>query len=102
MTTATTAIVIAAPLQNQLGGVDDRLLRQFLANVETHLKPTAGIERFHENVWQIPLDSGMQFLTGLFHWAEAGKIQMRVLFVEEPPEWIGVPPIANNDAKAKT
>jgi hypothetical protein len=91
------ALVIAEPTK-PLPGVDAvRKWKEFLYNIQTNLRPSEAILKIHENVWLIPLDTEMRFLTQLFDWAYGVEIRLRILFLDAEPNWIKYPP----DAEAK-
>ncbi len=92
MKNAKIALVIAEPIKSKAGYADQDTWRSFLASIQKNVKQIEGIDCFHENVWQIPLDNGLPFLVELLRWAGGIGIQIRVLFLEEAPDWIKYPP----------
>ncbi len=94
MNNAKFALVIAGSLSHQYGGPDEGQWRSFLASIQKNVPPDEGTLRIRENVWQIPLDTGMPFLSKLFDWASGMRIPMHILFLDEKPDWIQYPPAA--------
>ena len=85
------AFVIAEHPKNEYGEVDKRKWQEFLASAKPNEKKGKGTLTIHENVWQIPLDTELPFLSHLCEWAIPMKIPLRILFLNEPPEWIQYP-----------
>jgi hypothetical protein len=52
-------------------------------------KGAAGVQTLAENVYQIPLDGGLQFLAECIQGAAEKKVPYRVRFLEEEPQWFG-------------
>jgi hypothetical protein len=63
----------------------------FSNKVKSIGEPPKNTNRLTGNVWQIPLDNGLPFLARLFDAAEASKISVRALILDEPPTWIENP-----------
>jgi hypothetical protein len=87
-----TAIVIAELPNTNTPDADRVKWQDFLARVQRVGKTPKDTIRQTGNVWQIPLDNGLPFLGRLFDSAEASKISMRALILDEPPAWIENPP----------
>jgi hypothetical protein len=66
----------------------------FLTNMPKNAKPTPDTETIDDNVWLIPLSTGMLFLNQLVGLANDRHIRLRILFLDEVPGWIKVPPNA--------
>jgi hypothetical protein len=64
----------------------------FLDNVQRSSQMPEGTQKIHENVWLIPLATGLPFLTKLIDWGEASGVSIRILFLAEAPNWIKYPP----------
>jgi hypothetical protein len=64
----------------------------FMDNVPNKGPLSQGNELIHNNVWLIPLSTGLPFLGKLTGLATVWKIPLRVLFLEEKPDWILYPP----------
>jgi hypothetical protein len=54
--------------------------------------PLEGMQKIHENVWLLPLATGLPFLTKLIEWAGSYEVSIRILFLAEAPNWIKYPP----------
>jgi hypothetical protein len=88
-----TILVIAEPVKIKDGNrelADREKWQNFLSNIQQNVKSIAAIRRIHENVWQIPADTGLPFLTDLFRWKPAGA-SFRILFLDEAPQWLEYP-----------
>jgi hypothetical protein len=57
-------------------------------------------ERITENIWLIPIDSELLVLAALVQALKDFDVPMRVLFLEEAPDWIKYPPDAKSTAEA--
>jgi hypothetical protein len=66
----------------------------FLVNVQNIAKPPEGMQKIHDNIWLIPLANGLPFLAGLIQWGGAYRVQIRILFLDEAPNWLQYPPPA--------
>jgi hypothetical protein len=69
----------------------DKIWKEFLGNYRSHIRPTEDIQMIHENVWLIPLDTGMPFVGRLLDWTNMAGIPLRILFLDEEPDWIQYP-----------
>jgi len=99
VTEAKFAFVIAEK-KGYIAGSEHESTRQwqdFLGNVQRISFPPAGMQKIHENVWLIPLSNGLPFVTKLIDWGASFGVSIRILFLEEAPDWIKYPP----DAEAK-
>jgi hypothetical protein len=65
---------------------------RFLSTIANKRESDQPLERIHGSVWLIPLSTGMPFLAVLFSEARAGSIPLRILFLDEKPDWIKYPP----------
>jgi len=52
-------------------------------------KAAAGVQTLAENVYQIPLDSGLSFLAECIQGAAEKRVNYRVRFFEDDPQWFG-------------
>ena len=97
------ALVIAEPEQYGFGSGPDptRKWQEFLANIQNHIPPSVKVLRIHENVWQIPLNTEMRTLTQLFDWSHNAGIRLRILFLDEEPDWIEYPPVEKPKEEAE-
>jgi hypothetical protein len=68
--------------------------QNFLLNIPQRLQPSEGIERIHDNVWLIDLEIGLRSLSTLIEQSALRNIHIRLLFLEESPDWRVFPPIA--------
>jgi len=95
------AFVIAEPPKTYSGTQQSPLLQwqNFQTSIKTNLPPSEETLKIHDNVWLIPLKSGMPFLTKLFDWAYQMRIPLHILFLNEKPDWIEYPPDEPTDAK---
>jgi len=87
----TALVIVELPTTNDTDA-DKKNWQDFLAHRQRAGAPPENTKRLTGNVWQIPLDNGLPFLSGLFQSAEECKISIRALILDEPPEWIKHPP----------
>ena len=90
-TAIVTAIVIADIPNTQDADANRLKWSEFLERIRRNGEMPTGSERMTGNVWQIPLDNGLPFLSRLFQIAEENKISIRALILDEPPAWIKHP-----------
>ena len=86
------ALVIAEPPENQYRESDTKRWQDFVNNIPRFAPPNKETLTIHENVWRIPLDTGMPFLCKLFGFANGAGIPLHILFLDAEPEWIKYPP----------
>jgi hypothetical protein len=72
----------------------------FVGKVRELESLTEGMQKIHENVWLIPLATGLPFLTKLIEWAGSFGVSIRILFLAEAPIWIKYPPDTKSTAEA--
>jgi hypothetical protein len=96
VTDAKFAFVIAERKEYKVGGGNEHIRQwtDFLGNVKMYSTPPEGTQKIHENVWLIPLSSGLPFLSQLIDWGGSSGVSIRILFLEEAPNWIKYPPDA--------
>jgi len=82
------AIVFAKMPDNTPGTVTANSWTNFLRSLPDTLAKPGDKMRLHENLWQIPLHTGLPILAKLVHQAEANDIPLHVLFLAETPDWI--------------
>jgi hypothetical protein len=92
------ALVIAERPHPEDADHPDKRWQSFLDSIPQNVPPVEGIQRFHENVWQIPLNTGFSFLCELHGWAGSVKVPLHILFLEVAPDWITCPPDAPKTA----
>src|SRR5260221_6106149 len=88
------ALVIAKK-QKPTPGVEigDKWL-DFLASLNRTSPPIEGSMHFHDNVWLLPLENGLSFLCKMIEWAGQFSVSIRILFLDELPDWTKYPPAA--------
>jgi hypothetical protein len=93
------ALVVAERGKHEIGGGNVHLSnwQTFLSNIHNNAYPPKDATKIHENIWLIPLSSGLPFLGDLIRRATNDGVSIRVLFLAEAPNWIKYPP----DAEAK-
>jgi hypothetical protein len=85
------ALVIAEWIKNEQGSPHFGKWQEFQTNLPRFAPRNAETKMIHENVWLIPLDSGMRFLCQLFEFASGMGISLRILFLDSEPEWLQYP-----------
>ena len=83
--------IIPVPNPDLPGSVTKDTLNSFWQNVQTPELKKGGTLQLTENVWQIPLGSKLTSLGTLTHAAGVSGMPIRVLFLEETPNWIKSP-----------
>jgi hypothetical protein len=63
----------------------------FLGILEYNEMPPANTLRIHNNIWVLPIDTGLPFLGSLLKYAAEAEIPLRVVFLEDIPDWIKNP-----------
>jgi hypothetical protein len=63
----------------------------FLGSIRQNARPNKETTLINDNVWLIPLDSGMRFLAQFFDLAVGKDIPLRILFLDEEPNWLQYP-----------
>jgi hypothetical protein len=86
-------LVIAEPAQRKGEDADTKTMKDFLLTLQKQVQPVSTIQKIGESSWQIPADTGLPFLADLLRWKGVG-VSLRILFLEEEPEWIVYPPSA--------
>jgi hypothetical protein len=97
VTDAKFALVVAERGKEKAGISVQANWQDFLSNVKGKCYPPEGNTTIHENVWLIPLATGLPFLAELIDWGKSYSVAIRILFLAEAPTWIKYPP----DAEAK-
>jgi hypothetical protein len=94
VTDAKYALVIAErkEFRSALGTEPTRQWLDFLGNVQRTADSPSGTQKIHENVWLLPLATGLPFLGKLVDWSGSFEVSIRILFLEEVPNWIEYPP----------
>jgi hypothetical protein len=98
VTDAKYAFVVAEREKYHPGIGTEANWQHFLANIRDSTYPPAETLTIHDNIWLIPLATGLKFLSDLTKWGESYSVPIRILFLAEAPTWIKYPP----DAKEKT
>jgi hypothetical protein len=101
MKNAKVALVIAAKPKTMDLYADGMNWQHFLCDLHELQKTHQAFQRFHENVWQIEMETELDLLSDLLHWGKRHKIPIRVLFLEETPAWIENQPKPAKAAAAK-
>jgi hypothetical protein len=63
----------------------------FLGILEFNEMPPPNTLRIHNNIWVIPIGTGFPFLGSLMKYAADAEIPIRLVFLEEIPDWIKNP-----------
>lgn len=94
VTDAKLALVVAEqqPRKDAKGARVEANWQEFLTNVKGRCTPPEKTTKIHENVWLIPLATGLPFLAELIQWGNAYSVPIRILFLAESPDWIEYPP----------
>jgi hypothetical protein len=87
-----TAIVFAEMPDNQHGTVTTASWNKFVSSLEGTQLTSKNALQLHQNLWQINLRTDMIALAKLVLRAEEAGIRLRVLFLEETPDWTEYPP----------
>jgi hypothetical protein len=95
------ALVIAEAKKNEHGESDAGSWSEFLSNVPRRARPSPETQTIHDNVWLIPMNTGIPFLVRLFDLSNGSGILLRILFLDAEPDWIQYPPDTKPDAWAK-
>jgi len=95
-------VVAERPKYNPASGVPDpeEKWQGFLGNAKNIPKPPEGMQKIHDNVWLMPLATGLPFLGQLIQWADSYRVAIRILFVDEAPNWLQYPPPADHTGEA--
>jgi hypothetical protein len=96
------ALVIAEARKNERHESDAASWSEFLAKVPKLARPNQEAQTIHDNVWLIPMDTGIPFLVRLFDLANSSGIHLRILFLDAEPDWIQYPPDIKPDAWTKS
>jgi hypothetical protein len=86
------ALVIAEAADTPGGREARQNWQDFLATLNRYGWPLEHTKRIHDNTWLIPLDREMHFLGRLLDNGRSGKTLLRILFLDEEPDWIEYPP----------
>ncbi len=95
------ALVIAKARKNEHHESDAESRSEFLAKVPRLGRPNQETKTIHDNVWLIPMDTGIPFLVRLFDLSNGSDIHLRILFLDAEPDWIQYPPDIKPDAWTK-
>jgi hypothetical protein len=95
------ALVIAEARKNEQHESDAASWSQFIAQVPKQARPSPETQTIHDNVWLIPMDTGIPFLVRLFDLSNGSGIHLRILFLDAEPDWIQYPPDIKPDAWTK-
>ena len=96
------ALVIAEARKNEEHESDAASWNEFVANVPKQARPNEETQTIHDNVWLIPMDTGIPFLVRLFDLSNGANIHLRILFLDAEPDWIQYPPDIKPDAWTKS
>jgi len=96
------ALVIAEARKNDDQESDAASWSAFVAKVPKLARPSQETQRIHDNVWLIPMDTGIPFLVRLFDLSNGANIHLRILFLDAEPDWIQYPPDIKPDDWAKS
>jgi hypothetical protein len=86
------AFVVAEFPKNEYGEPDKATWDKFLGNIGRNKRQAEVAPTIHDNIWLIPLNTGMPFLNHLMQCAEPYPIPLRILFLNDEPDWIKYPP----------
>jgi hypothetical protein len=85
------ALVLVSMPDNTPGTVTQNTWLTFLESLKGTELERGNKMQIHQNMWLIPLHSGLLLLTTLIRQAQVNGILTRVLFLDETPNWITVP-----------
>ena len=85
-------------IESPKASASDRNWATTAANLQSKAQQAKDIQEIAENVWQIPLHSGLLILSQMIELAHKGDLKVRVLFFEEPPNWSVYPPAEKPNA----
>jgi len=88
------AIVIANAPKYATVGVERQTWNSFLESLPQIETPIPGVERPTENLWQIDLQNGLLGLSKIIAESANHQIPIRLLFLDDAPDWILFPPPA--------
>jgi hypothetical protein len=91
MNSAKVALVIASKNSTDQPFSPDRAYHSLVNNIRTTNPPLEGIESIAENVWQIDLSNGLKALSCILEGAIEWKVPVRVLFLDDVPNWSNHP-----------
>ena len=95
------AILICEPAKHDNGYANTDKWKQFLGNTLQGLLRNGNIERIHENVWLMQLETELLPLLEILQWCKEASMPVRVLFLEESPVWLKFPPDAKPNDETK-
>ena len=101
VTDAKFAFVVAERQKNIPGVGVQANWQEFLKTVADTAHPPVGTQTIHENIWLIPLATGLPFVSELIRCSGDWSVSIRILFLAQPPVWIKYPPDAKSDDGAK-
>ena len=96
------ALVIAEARRNERRETDAASWNEFVAKVPQQARPNQETQTIHDNVWLIPMDTGIPFLVRLFDLSNGSDIHLRILFLDAEPDWIQYPPDIKPDTWSKS
>jgi hypothetical protein len=85
------ALVIAEPPKIGWAHEPERKWKEFLHNLRQRGPQPKETQTIHENVWLIPLQTELPYLMNLFDHAKDYSIRLRILFLDDAPDWIMYP-----------
>jgi hypothetical protein len=85
------ALVIAdKPTRDAQGALRDDDWKKFLTKILNANIPSEVNQTFHDNVWQLDLHKETPTLAKLVHEAAEAHISLRILFLDNKPDWINI------------
>ena len=85
------AFVIAEPPPRGAVAVPMKAWQEFLLNVRSFEMPEQKIQKIHDNIWLIPLETDLLFFAKLSEFAAVKEVPLRILFLQEAPQWLRFP-----------
>jgi hypothetical protein len=102
MNNAKYALLIAQPHKEDKWFYVSDSWKNFLTNLQQNIPPAGKTERIAENVWLIHLESELPVLSTLIDTLRSYTIPIRLLFLEDAPDWIKYPPDAETKPSQAT
>ena len=88
-------IVVTKPIQSNHAGKEQ--WRTFLGALSKTEQPSGTVEALGENVWLIPLKSGLPALSALLESAKSCGFAYKVQFIDGTVEWMKYAPPKHNE-----
>jgi hypothetical protein len=77
-----------------IGSLAQKNWLNFLDDVQNNGRQPADATMIHENIWLIPVATGLPFVSELIGAGGRHSVAIRILFLNDIPAWIEYPPIA--------